>query len=71
MKKIHLPLVINSSSYFYSLPVERSGYKEELLPGVMTLCLSGSGTTEHLYITDDSRLGGAAIYFQKQEEYII
>jgi hypothetical protein len=58
-----------SSSYFYSLPVERSGYKEELLPGVMTLCLSGSGTTEHLYITDDSRLGGAAIYSEAGRVY--
>ena len=51
-----------SASYFYALPVERSGYKEELLPGTMTLCLSGSGASEHLYLTDDSRLGGAAVF---------
>jgi hypothetical protein len=50
-----------TSSYFYALPVERSGYKEELLPGVMTLCLSGSGgTNREIYLTDDSKLGGAA-----------
>ena len=50
-----------TSSYFYALPVERSGYKEELLPGVMTLCLSGSGGSgRELYLTDDSKLGGAA-----------
>ena len=58
-----------SSSYFYSLPIERSGYKEELLPGVMTLCLSGSGTTEHLYLTDDSRLGGAAVFSEAGRIY--
>ena len=51
-----------SASYFYALPIERSGYKEELLPGTMTLCLSGSGASEHLYLTDDSRLGGAAVF---------
>ena len=51
-----------SSSYFYALPVERSGYKEELLPGVMTLCLSGSGNQQHLYLTDDSKQGGAAVF---------
>lgn len=51
-----------SASYFYALPVERSGYKEELLPGTMTLCLSGSGTTEQLFLTDDSALGGAAVF---------
>ena len=50
-----------TSSYFYALPVERSGYKEELLPGVMTLCLSGSGgANREIYLTDDSKLGGAA-----------
>mgnify|MGYP006077436885 CR=1 FL=1 len=51
-----------SASYFYALPIERSGYKEELLPGVMTLCLSGSGTSDELYLTDDSRLNGPAVF---------
>lgn len=58
-----------SASYFYALPVERSGYKEELLPGNMTLCLSGSGTTEHLYLTDDSKLGGAAVFSEAGRVY--
>jgi len=49
-----------SASYFYALPIERSGYKEELLPGVWTLALSGSSQT--LYLTDDSLLGGAAVF---------
>lgn len=51
-----------SASYFYALPIERSGYKEELLPGVMTLCLSGSGASDELYLTDDSRLNGPAVF---------
>ncbi len=49
-----------SSSYFYALPIERSGFKEELLPGVMTMAISGS--TQTLYLTDDSRQGGAAVF---------
>jgi hypothetical protein len=58
-----------SSSYFYALPVERSGYKEQLLPGVMSLCLSGSGASENLYLTDDSQLGGAAIFTEAGRLY--
>ena len=48
-----------SASYFYALPIERSGYKEELLPGVWTLALSGSLQT--LRLTDDSKLGASPI----------
>ena len=58
-----------SASYFYALPIERSGYKEELLPGTMTFCLSGSGASDNLYLTDDSKLGGAAIYSQAGRVY--
>jgi len=58
-----------SASYFYALPVERSGYKQEILPGTMTLCLSGSGNTEHLYLTDDSKLGGAAVFTEAGRIY--
>jgi len=58
-----------SASYFYALPVERSGYKEELLPGVMTLCLSGSGASDNLYLTDDSKLGGAAVFSEAGRVY--
>jgi|TARA_R100000541_G_scaffold24553_4_gene34217 hypothetical protein len=58
-----------SASFFYALPVERSGYKEELLPGVMTLCISGSGTSDELYLTDDSKLGGAAVFSEAGRIY--
>ena len=56
-----------SASYFYALPIERSGYKESLLPGTFNLCLSGSGGT--VYLTDDSKLGGAALYTQAGRIY--
>jgi len=60
-----------SASYFYALPIERSGYKEELLPGTMTLCISGSlgSPVEHLFLTDDSRLGGAAQFTEAGRVY--
>ena len=41
-----------TSSDFYALSIERSRYKEKLLPGTMTLKLSGSGGI--ISITDDS-----------------
>ena len=58
-----------SSSHFYALPVERSGFKQELLPGVMTLNLSGSGADENLFLTDDSKLGGAAVFSEAGRVY--
>jgi hypothetical protein len=57
------------AEYFYSLPIERSGYKEKLLPGVMSLCLSGSAGELHL--TDDSKLGGAATFSEAGRVYNI
>ena len=61
-----------SSSYFYALPVERSGFKQELLPGVMTLNISGSGTANsNLFLTDDSKLGGAAVFTEAGRVYNI
>ena len=56
-----------SASNFYALPVERAGYKEKLLPGVMTLALSGSGGL--ISITDDSELGGAAVFTDAGRRY--
>lgn len=56
-----------SSSYFYAIPIERSGFKEELLPGVMSLAISGS--TQTLYLTDDSRQGGAAVFTEAGRIY--
>jgi len=59
-----------SSSYFYALPIERSGFKQELLPGVMTLNISGSGAADsNLFLTDDSKLGGAAIFTEAGRVY--
>ena len=56
-----------TAEYFYALPVERAGYKEELLAGTMTLCLSGSAG--ELRLTDDSKLGGAAIFSEAGRVY--
>ena len=58
-----------SSSYFYALPVERSGFKQELLVGTMTLTLSGSANNQPLYLTDDSQLGGAAVFTEAGRVY--
>tara|TARA_R110002153_G_scaffold41190_4_gene117587 strand:+ start:19419 stop:20462 length:1044 start_codon:yes stop_codon:yes gene_type:complete len=58
-----------TSEYFYVLPIERSGFKQELLAGVMTLALSGSGTNEPLYLTDDSKLGGASVFTEAGRVY--
>jgi hypothetical protein len=43
-----------TGSYFYALSVERARYKEKLLPGVMTMYLSGSGG--QIVLTDDSSI---------------
>ena len=56
-----------SASYFYALPIERAGYKEQLLPGVMTLHLSSSGG--EVTLTDDSSLGGAAVFTDAGRRY--
>jgi hypothetical protein len=43
-----------TGSYFYALSVERARYKEKLLPGVMSLYVSGSGG--QIVLTDDSSI---------------
>ena len=58
-----------TSEYFYALPIERSGFKQALLPGTMTLSLSGSNASEPLYLTDDSKLGGAAVFSEAGRVY--
>ena len=58
-----------SSSYFYALPVERSGFKQELLVGTSTLTLSGSANSQPLFLTDDSKLGGAAVFTEAGRVY--
>jgi hypothetical protein len=55
------------SEYFYVISVERARYKESLLPGTMTLNLSGSGGMVSL--TDDSKLGGAITFTDAGRKY--
>jgi len=43
-----------TSDHFYVIAVDRARYKEKLLPGTLTLLLSGSGTTK-ISLTDNSR----------------
>ena len=56
-----------TSSYFYVVNVERTRYKESLLPGTMTLYVSGSGGMRVL--TDDSSLNSAAAFTDAGRRY--
>ncbi len=56
-----------STEYFYALNIERARYKETLLPGTMTLNLSGSGG--NISLTDDSSLGGAVTFTDAGRRY--
>ena len=56
-----------TSSYFYVVNVERSRYKESLLPGTMTLHLSGSNGEQVL--TDDSSLNNAVVFTDAGRRY--
>jgi len=58
-----------TSSYFYVINTERTRFKESLLPGTMTLSLSGSGGL--LKLTDDSALGNAAVFTDAGRRYNI
>ena len=44
-----------TSSHFYSIAPDRARFKEKLLPGTMTLKLSGSGLNNNLFLTDNSK----------------
>jgi hypothetical protein len=55
-----------TSSYFYVLNVERARFKEALLPGTMTLSLSGSGK---ISLTDDSSLNNATVFTDAGRRY--
>ena len=44
-----------TGSYFYTLSIERSRYKEKLFPASFNLILSGTGTNNHVYLTDNSK----------------
>ena len=49
-----------TSSYFYAINIERSRYKQSLLPGTMTIFLSGSGG--QISLTDDSSIAPSVVY---------
>ena len=49
-----------TSSYFYAINVERARYKQSLLPGTMTMILSGSGG--RISLTDDSTIASSVTY---------
>jgi hypothetical protein len=49
-----------TSSYFYAINIERARYKQSLLPGVMTMYLSGSGGL--ISLTDDSTIASSVTY---------
>jgi hypothetical protein len=57
-----------TGSYFYALSIERARYKEKLLPGTMTLALSGSQT---LYLTDDSSIQSSVTFTDAGRVYNI
>jgi hypothetical protein len=49
-----------TSSYFYAVNIERARYKQSLLPGTMTMFLSGSGG--RISLTDDSTIASSVTY---------
>jgi len=49
-----------TSSYFYAINIERARYKQSLLPGTMTMFLSGSGG--RISLTDDSTISTSVVY---------
>ena len=56
-----------TASYFYVVNVERTRFKESLLPGTMTLNLSGSAG--NISLTDDSSLLDAAVFTDAGRRY--
>jgi hypothetical protein len=49
-----------TSSYFYAINIERARYKQSLLPGTMTMLLSGSGG--RISLTDDSTIASSVTF---------
>jgi hypothetical protein len=49
-----------TSSYFYAVNIERARYKQSLLPGTMTMFLSGSGG--RISLTDDSTIASSVTF---------
>ncbi len=58
-----------TGSYFYALSIERARYKEKLLPGTMTLNLSGSGG--NISLTDDSSIQSSVTFTDAGRVYNI
>lgn len=56
-----------SSSYFYVINVERARFKEKLLPGSLTMHISGSAG--QIKITDDSQLNSSQVYTDAGRRY--
>ena len=57
-----------TSSYFYVVNVERTRYKEHLLPGSLTLNLQGPGGAT-LQLTDDSQINTATVFVDAGRRY--
>lgn len=62
-----------SSSYFYVINLERARYKQSILPGTWTLCLSGStaAANDKLILTDDSVVNNVAKFSDAGRYYNI
>ena len=62
-----------SSSYFYVINLERARYKQQILPGTWTLCLSGStaASADKLILTDDSIVNPVAQFSDAGRYYNI
>ena len=56
-----------TSSYFYAISVERARFKEKLLPGTMTLVISGSSGSVSL--TDDSTVASSVVFTDAGRKY--
>lgn len=51
-----------TGSYFWVISVDRNRYKQSLLPGTMTLILSGGFGTDALYLTDNSLVATSVVF---------
>tara|TARA_Y100001963_G_scaffold150551_1_gene231838 strand:+ start:2337 stop:3404 length:1068 start_codon:yes stop_codon:yes gene_type:complete len=53
-----------SASRFFAIPVERARYKQSLMPGTWTMCISGSNspTQEPIRLTDDSLVASSVTF---------
>jgi hypothetical protein len=61
----------NGDNDFYAISIERARYKQSLLPGTINIALSGSnnGSTETIYLTDNSGMVTLPTYYGTQRVY--